>query len=657
MTYRQPGVKVTQEFTGALPALAAFSLPNMQIGPAYQVVRAKAAGAYAALLVTLSYPEQISGTIIDLTDNPEDLINFPITIDFKNTVIRILNITGSGAISSYNLNQFTDATSNIFADILPGDVIVVTGSGAGNNGSYTVREKITNQILKTNETFAAAESGLSYTIRRNLQATVGTINIPTSTSGVVMDQAGVTLPAALTYTHTIFGSCPIISADVLLSYRALRLELSADITEVKKVSELQALFGIDQIVPENPLAYAAFLALSNATVATNILALGFSFLGLDGLSGDETIAYLSALDVVALSDTMYAISVLTQSTAVHTTLKAHAETLSQPANKRERVGIINRKIVLTSAVTEEATTDGTHGVSGSGPTYTTFTDAAASFLTDGVVPGHYVRISAPSGVKGRFKIAAVNSQTSITLVTATAPTAASNTVTYFIDRDLSKNEQATTMSAYAASLASRRVVMTWPDQVKIPVGSTIRKLPGYFLNPAVGSLTTGLPTQQGFTNLSVAVYSGVVHSTKYFDNDQLNLLATGGVMIFVQDVLDVTAPFIRHQLTTDTSAIKFQEYSITKTVDFIAKFIRDNHKQFIGKYNIVDSTFDDLKANANGIIVFLKDNTRLPKIGGVIRSGKLVELRQDPVNIDTVIERYAFDIPIPLNNLDITIVV
>jgi hypothetical protein len=352
---------------------------------------------------------------------------------------------------------------------------------------------------------------------------------------------------------------------------------------------------------------------------------------------------------------MYAISVLTQATAVHGALKSHVETLSQASSKRERAGIINRKIVLTSVVAAESTTSGSEGVSGA--SHTTFTDSNATFLTDGVVPGHYVNISAPSSVEGRFKIASVNSQTSITLVAASAPSANATSVTYEIDRDLSKNEQASTMSAYASSIASRRIVMTWPDEVKIPVGSAIRTLPGYFLNVAVGALTTGLPTQQGFTNLSVAAYSGVVHSTRYFDNDQLNLLATGGVMIFVQDVLDVTALYIRHQLTTDTSAIKFQEFSVTKNVDFIAKFIRDNHKQFIGTYNIVDSTLDDLKANATGIINYLRDSTRLPKIGGVIRSGELVSLSQDPVNIDTVVERYKLDIPIPLNNLDITIVV
>lgn len=234
---------------------------------------------------------------------------------------------------------------------------------------------------------------------------------------------------------------------------------------------------------------------------------------------------------------------------------------------------------------------------------------------------------------------------------------ASNAVTYIVDKDLQKSEQADILAAYAASLGSRRMVITWPDIVVIPVGPTPRQVPGYFLGATVGALTTGLPTQQGLTNLNVALFTGTRRSTKYFTGAQLNTIAAGGVMIFVQDVIDQTPLYIRHQLTTDTSAIKFQEYSVTKNVDFVAKFIRDNHRQFIGQYNIVDAALDDLKSNAQGLITFLKDSTRLPKIGGVIRSGRLTKLEVDPVNIDSVIERYRMDFPIPLNNLDITIVV
>lgn len=646
MAYREPAVRVTQEFTNALPALAAFSLPHVNAGPAFQVLKQKSAGSYAGISVNLGYPDQQVGSFVDTRPASGDLTDFPVRIFLKNTVLRILTVSGTGAVNPYDSTQFTDATTNAFQSVRVGDVIVVSGSVAGNNGSYTVREKISNNVLKTNEAFAATESGLNYEVRRNVQADLGNVEIPTTTSGVVVNDTQVTLPAGLTVSYLTFGALPIVAAEVLLSYRALRVEKSADVWEYKKVSELQADFGLDQIVPENPVVFAAFISLQTAAVATNLLAMNSTYLA------NELLSYQNAFDVLALTE-MYAINVLSQSTPVHTALKSHCETLSTPNNRLERVGIANRRIVLTAVVVDEKTTGGSEGLAGTDNK--TLTSAASAFITDGVVPGHFIKVSAPSGAVGRYKIASVLSQTQVLL--ETGPTSPATGVTFTVEKDLQKGEQASVLAAYASSLGSRRMVFVWPDVVRGPVGSAIVDLPGYFLGATVGALTTGLPTQQGFTNLNVAFFTGVRHSTKYFDRDQLNTIAGGGVMIFAQDVLDVTALYVRHQLTTDTTAIKFQEYSITKNVDFIAKFIRTNHRQFIGQYNIVDSTFDDLKANAKGIMTFLKDNTRLPKIGGVIRSGKLQSIVQDPTNIDTIIEKYKLDIPVPLNNLDITIIV
>jgi hypothetical protein len=646
MAYREPAVRVSQEFTNALPALAGFALPHVNVGPAFQVVKLKSAGSYSGQAGSLQFPGQLAGTYVDLRDDADDLVNFPVKVSMKNMVLRLLSQNGTGAVNPYDTTQVTDNTGDIFENVLPGDVLVVTGSTAGNNGSYTVREKISNSVVRTNEAFANVESGLTYSIRRNMQASLGTVDLPSDTQGVTVEQTQVTLPAGLTFEVDGLGTLPVLSADVLLSYRALRIDKSSDIWSYTSVADLQADFGVDQIVPENPVVFAAFIALQTATVETNLVALGADFVD------DELLAYANAFDVVGLSD-MYAINVLTHSTPVHTALKAHCETLSQPDNRLERVGIACRKLVTSAVVADDAVTASGEGLSGDDNT--TLTSSQSHFLTDGVVPGHFVNIDAPEAAKGRYKIAAVTSQT--VLVLANGPDEPANSVSFTVEKDLQKNEQAAVLAAYASSLAARRMNIVWPDVVRGPVGSEIRDLPGYFLGSQLGALTTGLPTQQGFTNLSVAFFTGVRHSTKYFDRSQLNTIAGGGVMIFAQDVLDVSALYIRHQLTSDTSAIKFQEYSITKNVDFIAKFIRNNHRAFIGKYNIVDTALDDLKANATGIINFLRDNTRLPKIGGVIRSGKLVLIEQDPVNIDSIIERYSLDIPIPLNNLDITIVV
>jgi hypothetical protein len=385
MAYREPAVRVTQEFTNALPALAQFALPHVNVGPAFQVVNKGDAGSYVGALLNLNYPNQIAGTYVDTRAyDATDLISFPVKVELSNTVLRILNVSGTGAVP-VDLNQFTDATLNAFLNVVAGDVISVTGSGLGNNGLFTVREKLSNNAVKVNETFAAVESGLSYSVRRNVQSSLGDIDV---TSQATISASQVTLPAALTVTLSPFGACPVISADT-------------------QVSELQADFGLDQIVPENPVVFAAYISLQSAAVQTNLLALNSSFLT------DELISYQNALDSVLSLTEMYAINVLTQSTSVAAALKSHCETLSQPDNALERVGICNRKLVLVGTVVDEITTGGAEGLAGTGNLV--LTSAASEFITDGVVPGHFINVSAPSLVAGRYEIASVDSQTQVTL--------------------------------------------------------------------------------------------------------------------------------------------------------------------------------------------------------------------------------------------------
>jgi hypothetical protein len=131
-------------------------------------------------------------------------------------------------------------------------------------------------------------------------------------------------------------------------------------------------------------------------------------------------------------------------------------------------------------------------------------------------------------------------------------------------------------------------------------------------------------------------------------------MADGGTFIFAQEG-EESPLFVRHQLTTDRSAIKFQEYSFTKNCDYCCKFIRNAYKGYIGVYNIVESTLDELRNTAKAVLTFLKDDTRLPRIGGVIRSGQLTKLEESTTQIDTVIMRFKLNLPIPLNNLEITV--
>ena len=66
MAYRRPGVTVTQEFVGLAPALAAFSLPCVAVGPAYQIVDNDTLGTYTGQQNTYSYASVMGGAVVDL---------------------------------------------------------------------------------------------------------------------------------------------------------------------------------------------------------------------------------------------------------------------------------------------------------------------------------------------------------------------------------------------------------------------------------------------------------------------------------------------------------------------------------------------------------------------------------------------------------------
>jgi hypothetical protein len=92
MAYLEPGVVVTQQFQNALPALAIFALPNVVVGPVFQVASKANSGTYAGSLVTVTYGGKMSGTYIDTRTNISDtLTQYPVSIFLQNTVVDYLD--------------------------------------------------------------------------------------------------------------------------------------------------------------------------------------------------------------------------------------------------------------------------------------------------------------------------------------------------------------------------------------------------------------------------------------------------------------------------------------------------------------------------------------------------------------------------------------
>jgi hypothetical protein len=302
---------------------------------------------------------------------------------------------------------------------------------------------------------------------------------------------------------------------------------------------------------------------------------------------------------------------------------------------------------VTSATTIVVVDSGSAMVTEAGPTFAvtivdvTPTDAQDEFIRD--LDGHYISV--------------VVSNTKLTL--QSDPTNGFNgtleDVEYQIFDVMTRAEEATFLAGWATAFDNRRLISVWPDTCIISVSGTATDLPGFYFGCALTALTAGLPSQQGFTNLSLTGFTGRENSDDRYSDTQLDTIAGGGNLILIQDVAQAPVS-CRHQLTTDTSSIQYQELSITKNVDLIARFFRGLYQPFIGKYNITDALLDLLKSITESGIDFLK-NQKAPRAGGVLRDGSIESLVESTTQPDTVEIELDINIPYPLNKIKVTLLV
>lgn len=228
------------------------------------------------------------------------------------------------------------------------------------------------------------------------------------------------------------------------------------------------------------------------------------------------------------------------------------------------------------------------------------------------------------------------------------------TLNYQVVRTLTKSQQVTELVAVAQSFNSKRTILAWPDKVDVAgvVGGTMQ--PGYFLSCAIGGMTAGLPSQQGFTNLGIAGISQIYNSNTYFTDSQLTDLSNGGWYVFAQQT-PTSLPFTIHQLTTDPSTLESGEFSVVKNFDFVSMFFVDILEDFLGQYNVTPESLVLLQASLNAGGDLLKLRT-IAKIGAPITSFAITDLGVSDVTGDRVVAYVAIGLPKPLNVIELHLV-
>jgi hypothetical protein len=221
---------------------------------------------------------------------------------------------------------------------------------------------------------------------------------------------------------------------------------------------------------------------------------------------------------------------------------------------------------------------------------------------------------------------------------------------------LTKEEQAEEWRDYSASFSDNRVLMVRPDQVQTTYTDTtgnVRQdvqivVPAYYAAASFAGLCSSLPPQQPMTNMPLSGIDRLFHSNTYFTPDQLNTIAEGGNCIFVQDTRS-SAPYSRHQLTTDMTSLLTREFSIVKNVDFAAKFIRRSLRKFIGNKNITAEYLTQLRGIVESVI------RALVRADSMLRDSKLIALYQDADQPDSIVVQISLQVPYPANKIFVTL--
>lgn len=239
----------------------------------------------------------------------------------------------------------------------------------------------------------------------------------------------------------------------------------------------------------------------------------------------------------------------------------------------------------------------------------------------------------------------------------------------FYVNPLDRQEQAETLAAIGQARGNRRVTHMWPDLVEMITGTDaqgneVREyLPSYYAAAAEAGRLSVIPIARSSTGAALAGFTGLRNSNLVFSTGQLNTIAGGGWAVLEQRVAGA-AVTMRHLLTTDLSTVKTQEVSFTKNVDNMAKVKRASVEPLLnddrGRVNITDDFITSLAFPFQGIFQSFVRNEQLVQTtldGTTIPPFKILSIRQDPLNPDTILEDVELNVPLPANRVVVTFII
>jgi len=632
MAYIRPIVQVYQEYETLSSSAQSAALNACIVGPCYQVMNEALntvkelelsfLGNYTPAGITATpVPNLYAGAVLDALSVKVRFTEAYASMEASSKVVT--TITGN-MLTFVVLTYPTGIAIGDFVTVKAGDGTVLADKFAVINVDAPAFK------VYLNRTVTSGTSPVAHWLQAVPEFTLtdesAAVTVTPTTGTVAVSAVPVMIKAV---------SKSLFEAKVYCGYKALRQDVTGFLA-MASVDEIETKLG--SIIPENPLAYGAMIALANTTTSIYTI----------GVPTADTTGYTAAKDVLENIADAYSIVPLTQDIGIQGIFKGHAATMSSPDKSKWRIVFGNSplpdKVVLASGkcVVKEDTNDDTKIVFSSG----------ANFSTLDVNPGDLITFTSTGGVIVTTAVvgSVVSEDTLITAEVITGVTVDSVQYAFSVSRVADKQLQSLDIAHTSSAWNSSRFYNVWPD-VCIIDGVT---QPGYYICCALAGMTAGLPSQQGYTRISIGAISGVRHSSDYFNASQLDIIAGGGTMVLMQEN-PTAAPYVRHQLSTDQSTYEMGELSFVKNFDYVSYACKATLDNFIGQYNVTPSTLGILETSLVGTLEYLK-TASVAKIGAPILNYNQPVIAQSATTPSSVSIYVQVSFPYALNMIGLHLV-
>lgn len=426
------------------------------------------------------------------------------------------------------------------------------------------------------------------------------------------------------------------------------------INSLQDTADIATLAG--PLDPDNPLKWGVFKALSNSNGTL------VKYIAVADPSDDDD--WANSLEKAVGRDDVYGLVPLTHDKTVLDLFEGHVNSQSSPTAGRWRVAWVvadsdddvghvtastsSNGLAVQATIADNPNADGTQY------TYLSIDSANADIEDLGVKAGDVVRYLFSDDGFGNetyteFVIDAVINETDVVLATAHSQATTSQRVEIWHTRTMS--ELAAAIATNAGAWGNRRVRAVWPDLIN----SGGELTDGMFLAAALAGLSSGVVPHQGLTNIQVSGFDDAERSRDKFNGDQLNDMADSGVWIVTQD--DDGNIITRHALTSDNNDLNSREEQVVRNVDSMSYMFLNRLAPFIGRANVTPSAIDIIEVEIGACIDFLKASGYTDTLGSQLIGGEISQLRQHALLKDRLVAVLDLEIPYPLNNIEIHLVV